>query len=293
MKDYLIGIDIGGTFIKASLIDPAAEPVGTLVKEPTHSAESAEMIRASLQKVLSVLKKDAEERGGRITGVAADIPGPFDYKNGICLMKHKFVSLYGMNILPWFYEILGNVRVVLLHDSHSFLLGCGMPDRTCAGVMLGTGLGFALMKEGTVLVTEEGRPQVSIYMRPFRDGTAEDYVSARGVTAAYLRNGGTEPKDAKEVGMLASAGDEAAVKAYEDIGAHLGEIIAPVLTEHGVVNLYLGGQISRSYNAFGAALREKLAGCSGLREIVPVRDIDLVHLKGAVKYYLAGGTVNN
>ena len=81
--------------------------------------------------------------------------------------------------------------------------------------------------------------------------------------------------------MRAEAGDELAISVHRDMAVSLAEIIAPILDEYRIEALLLGGQISKSFNLFGATLKEKLAGVKSLVYIAPARDIDLAHLIGA------------
>ena len=288
MKDYLLALDAGGTFLKAGLFEGQSPVAGSFCSHPANSNGTTEEVHAAYTALLAEMRNRAEAMGGRITGVAVDIPGPFDYKNGISQMKHKYTAIYGIPLCPWFVQVLGDIPVRFLHDSAAFILGAvetDSPYRRIAGVMLGTGLGFALTVNGKPCLTDRGTPLVSIWNTPYRDGIAEDYISARAIVRHYNELAPSPLASAKEIGDRADAGDPLARQVYEDMGRDLGTVVRGILRENEMEALYLGGQISRSYPVFGGALREALGNIPSLRLITPVRTPDLVHLVGAARFW--------
>ncbi len=170
MKGYLLALDAGGTFLKAGLFEGQSPVAGSFCSHPANSNGTTEEVHAAYTALLAEMRNRAEAMGGRITGVVADIPGPFDYKNGISQMKHKYTAICGVPLRPWFAEVLGDIPVRFLHDSAAFILGAAETDspyRRIAGVMLGTGLGFALTVNGKPCLTDRGTPLVSIWNTPY------------------------------------------------------------------------------------------------------------------------------
>ena len=127
-------------------------------------------------------------------------------------------------------------------------------------VTIGTGLGFAYAEAGAVQLGPTGSPARPLYNVPWGDGILEDVVSARGIRAAYARLRGRTDLSAAQIASLAQSGDEAALQVYSDLGAALGEALAPVLEELGVGTLLLAGQVSRSLSLFERPLRNALDG---------------------------------
>ncbi len=288
MKKTVLAIDAGGTYLKACLFDGGAPLTETAASFAVDSSGELEPIRQAYRAMLGEMRARADALELEIVGVAVDTPGPFDYRNGVSLMKHKYTAMYGVPLRPWYREVLGDVEVRFLHDSHAFILGAleqAPKSRNIAGIMLGTGLGFALMNDGRALITEAGSPQVSIYARPFRGGIAEDIISAGGIVNAYAKKTGTLLGGAKAVADRAEAGDADALAVHTELGEAIGELIHDIIAEQGSEVLFLGGQISRSFELFAYPLEKALSDIPSLRSIRPVRDIELVHLRGAVKYY--------
>lgn len=250
LPDTLL-LDIGGTFIKCS--DGRSVPID--------SAGGRESIVASLREAAL---------GGpcgtpRRLGLA--VPGPFNYRQGVFLMKHKFASVYGCGVR----SLLGlseETELRYLHDVVAVLLGVMQENPgNVALVTIGTGLGFASSSGGRILLDELGSPAVSLYNKPYGDGILEDMVSRRGISRAYERLTGAADVSPLDVSLRARDGERAAIRVYAELGAILGAELAPVLTELGTDALLLGGQISKSFDLFKTQLRESLSGVTGLNTI--------------------------
>lgn len=261
MDTRTILLDVGGTFIKCS--DSRSIPID--------SAGSREEIVSALREAVS----------GGYDRIRVAIPGPFDYENGIFLMKHKFAGVYGES----FKEIAGlpqDADVRFIHDVNCMLLGevssgAAVGWGRVALVSLGTGLGFSMFEDGHILCNQYGSPAVSIYNRPYRDGVLEDYASKRGLLRLY----GPTSLTVKELAQKArGASSEGAAEAFASMGTIIGEAIAPILIEHGIECLLFGGQISRSADLFVPAVKRALAGVASLQSVGQISDIDNATFKG-------------
>ncbi len=293
MKKCIYALDAGGSYLKCGLVGEDMRVIpDTRDSEAADSAKGTlKEVRASYAALAARAKARAADMGYEIAAVGMDTPGPFDYSSGAFRMTHKYTALYGVSVLPWFGEDFPGVPVRIIHDSAAFILGAarglyganGCKDRTVAAVMLGTGLGFALMRDGRPLLAPGGGPLVSIYRAPLCGVEAEELISARGIVRRYnesVGNGDT-PISAKEVAFRAKSGDAAAAHAYADTGRLLGELIAPVLAEYSVSALLLGGQISRDAQLFMPQLRTTLEGLGSCGDILPAPNGDDAHLLGA------------
>ena len=210
----VLAVDAGGTSLKAALVQPGGRIVpDSFLQVPVDSRGSAEEIAGAYSALARDAGKLAGKLGLEIVRASVCIPGPFDYAGGVSLMKHKYQSVFGVPLRPWFIKTLGNIPVTFLHDSTAFLLGAVKAEelarhRRICGVIIGTGLGFASMYDGQMNLNPQGGPGISIFARPFGEGTAEDYVSRRAIERAYSRK---HPQRAvpsvKDIAGLAMAGD--------------------------------------------------------------------------------------
>ncbi|MFA6507731.1 MAG: ROK family protein [Treponemataceae bacterium] len=252
-KSCVLALDAGGTSIKLGLVRLDAFGDGVLdpSEVPVPSDGSVEEIAAAYAEAASTGKSCAEKRGLILAGVGVSTPGPFDYETGASLMTHKYAAVRGMSIRSFIERATGPLPIRFTHDSFAFLLGelAASPRpryRNPCAVIIGTGLGFAALRDGKLLRNTQGGPAISIYRAPFRDGIAEDYVSKRGIMACYARLGGVEKTSVKEIDLAARAGDELCARVFSESGKALAEITAPVIKEGGFDCMILGGQIAKA-----------------------------------------------
>lgn len=284
MKKYVIAIDAGGTFFKSAIVSDEAEILpDSLLTVPANNDSTPDIVREGYRETLRGQLANAKAAGIEISAVAIDTPGPFDYEGGFSLMKHKFKAIYNIPLRPWIEAEVGKLPITFIHDSAAFLSGEMWHSPygeylNAAGVMIGTGLGFATMKDGVVLRKPDGSPLYSIWSQPCgEDKIAEDFISGRGISARYTK----AQLNAKEIEQLAKSGDADALKVYADTGRILAGVIAPYLELVGAEILILGGQISRALPLFERELAEGLSGVASLKRITRSERLEVSHMLGA------------
>ena len=136
---------------------------GSLDSQPVNSNGSFEVIHQAFFSLLGRVRNFAMMNGLLITEVSVDTPGPFDYNMGISRMTHKYQAIKDKPLAPVIRAPLGYLPVRFMHDSTAFIQGAtaGFDGYSrFSGVMIGTGLGFALMIDGEVLINKPaGRSQ--------------------------------------------------------------------------------------------------------------------------------------
>lgn len=273
----MILLDVGGTFVKSSLgISGKGAVEGTFDSTPMSSDGTAEEIEAAFREAVSGQMKRAADSGYDVDAVCVVMPGPFDYKEGIFLMKHKFAAVYGRS----FREILGDaitedIRLAFAHDVNGALLGAltiypELKKGNVAMSTLGTGLGFAHAKEGEVKESPTGSPAVDLWDAPYMGSILEDYISRRAILRYYSELGGVlaEGEDVKEISERARKGDEKALEAFRSAGRHYVAGAKNVLERLEIRHLLFAGQIARSFDLMEKEIRE------GLGEGIEVSVVD-------------------
>lgn len=244
MKTILL--DVGGTFIKRA--DGRQTPI------PSDGSEAA--IAAALVQAIGPLEK--------VSGIGVAIPGPFDYRQGIFLMQHKFAAVYGKRFRT-LAGIPDSIPLRFHHDVNALLLGAikmlSLEQENTALVTLGTGLGFSYALHGAVQYSPSGSPARSLWNLPMPEGgILEDCVSGRGICAAYARKTGTVPDNAYAVAQKAFSGDQAALEVYSDVGMHLGEALHEAMRDLGIGTVLVGGQIAKSISLMQTSMQPCLEG---------------------------------
>ena len=276
-SNRLILLDVGGTFIKAALGEPfKGATEGTFTSTPISSDGTREEIGNAFREAVGGQMKHAAENGFTIEAVCVAIPGPFDYNEGIFLMKHKFASVYGVSFREILAEVIpADMRLAFVHDVNGVLLGALNADPTLKeGIVgistLGTGLGFSYAVKGEIQESPTGSPARSLWNQPYGEGILEDYVSRRGILKTYSSLGGVlaEGEDVKEIADLARKGDETALETFRATGRHYAAGAKAVIAEFGITHVFFAGQIAKSFDL----MEEEVS--KGLGEGVTVSVLD-------------------
>lgn len=244
-KGYRL-LDVGGTFIKSA--DGSQVPVS--------SDGSREEIAAALKKALGPTDG--------LRGVGIAIPGPFDFTNGIFLMKHKYSAVFGASFKE-LAQLPEHMELRFHHDVNAMLLGAvrllGLERSNTALVTLGTGLGFSYAINGQVQYNELGSPARNLWNIPMDNGSIlEDRISARGIRAAYAGLTGDDTQSCHAIAEMAYGGNEAALEVFSELGYQLGEVLEDILQELEIDTLLMGGQISKSLSLMVRPLQDRLDG---------------------------------
>jgi glucokinase len=304
MTAYLI-IDAGGTFLKSAVLDSQGEVLKGSEFSVNSSSEGTkeEILRAfrdTISKGLEVINRRKMKTGG--IGIA--FPGPFDIEKATPLMKHKFQSIYGMNLRECFCEfpgVPGEAPIRFIHDANAVLVGelwkgNARGYHNAAVVTLGTGLGFAISEKGKVLCNELGGPFLSIFKIPYKEGILEDYTAKRGFLKIYSElsgKSGTEGISVSDIGNWANKGDTASIRTFERVGEILAKSLKQIIIDRKIECLLFSGQISRSFLHLEASLKEGLKDVSCLKKVSAVKSIDNAALWGALRNIKQGETKLN
>lgn len=259
MNSIAVGVDIGGSHITAALIDLDNKTLleGSRRRAAVDALGTAESITATWSNVIRQCMDGYEKY---IVAIGIAMPGPFDYQQGICLIREqqKYGSLYEMNIRTLLAQSLDfDARAILFeNDAACFLKGemfCGVGRHFSAavGLTLGTGLGSAFASHNKVT-------DADLWCAPFEKGIAEDYFSNRGLVNAYRVQTGRDVESARELAQLAQE-DEAACRCFQDFGSGLAQFIGPHIRKQQARVLILGGNIARAFPLFSTALTKGLA----------------------------------
>lgn len=252
-----IGVDIGGSHITAAHVDPYTYKVidSTLKRERVASMDDAEVILQSWVNALSSLIVKSSE--GTITiGIA--MPGPFDYKEGISLMKgmQKYDCLYGMNIREVLAERLGipGEHIIFINDAEAFLRGelasgAASDFERAIGITLGTGLGSTSNCKGETI-------DVNRAFVPFLDSIAEEYISTRWFLKRYRELTGKEAKNVEE--LLATAEQPVKDELFEEFSTNLASFLNDFISDEDPQVVVMGGNIARCWDHFIDKVKEKI-----------------------------------
>ena len=260
----VVAMDVGGTSVDAACISAVGDLIGEVVESASPAAGTKDEIVAELARALAAARAQAGDF--TVTACAIAMPAPFDYAAGVSHMEHKFQAIRGVDLGRLLREITG-LPTYFINDADAFGLGVSwrqLPEaERFVGLTIGTGLGGSFIENGeNVTVGDTVPPHGEVWDLPYAGGVLEDYVSARGVVAAYERlsaggrhgTGSVERVSAKEIADLAFRGSGPAVEAYRAVGTAIGRGLAPVLLRFEPELLVIGGKVGQSLPLFGRPL---------------------------------------
>jgi glucokinase len=291
MQAAYLAIDAGGTYIKSAVSNKEAlifEDSGFMVN--AHSDGSKEEILQDFKEIILNGLAYISSREMTLEGIGFAFPGPFDYSNGVSLMKHKYLNIYGIDLRECFRKVPGvvpDIPIIFIHDASAMLTGELLKGNAygfgnTALLSLGTGLGFTFSINGFVQFNDLGGPKITIYKLPYKDGILEDYISRRGILKSYCEISGKDISDIEviDIARFADEGDKAAISAFSEVGRVLAESLHNILIKYNIQCLLFGGQISRSFHYMEESLKEGLKDISCLSKISMVKSIDHASLLG-------------
>lgn len=222
MSGYGIGIDLGGTGIKAAAIDLESGECLSRVTLPTRDGEMdgevPEFVSAA-QEIVGMLTDEAG-RSASLTGVSA--PG-LARQDGLAIsyMPGRLEGLEGLN---WAEALNCDQPVRVLNDAHAALLG-ELWQGSCRAahdvvmLTLGTGVGGAILSGGELLKGAIGRAghigHISVDFEGSPDicGTPGSLEDAIGNATLESRCGGAFA-DTHELVSAFATGDELAERVW-------------------------------------------------------------------------------
>ena len=268
MKKYAIGADIGGSHISSVLVDMETGRMipESLAEQKVNNQASADEIlndwAIALRKTMNSVPID------ELSGIGFAIPGPFDYKTGVALMKNvaKYDSLYGINVgneLKKLLQLPAEMPFRYLNDALSFAVGeCWTGKATgynnVVAITLGTGFGSAFLTNGVPVIEGDRVPKMGyVYHIPYENGIADDYFSTRWFIKEYFLRSGIQVSGVKEIADRVNL-DPIARQIFEHFGTAIGNFLAPLLSKFGAECLVIGGNISGAYPLFGPSFESAL-----------------------------------
>lgn len=149
---YYIGIDVGGTNLKAGLVDESYRMVATK-KMPLHFTSMEQMGETLADMALGLIGENGVSRD-QVASVGMGFPGPVDDRKGI-VIKTVNIPIRSMPAAEMFHRHWAGVPVHLGNDADCAALGeyyhCEDKDiESLILVTLGTGIGTGIILNGKI-----------------------------------------------------------------------------------------------------------------------------------------------
>jgi len=260
MPDYAIGVDLGGTNLRAAAISRDGKMLNKIAGSTPVGAGRTAVIA---EIVRSIETLQAGLNGQKLAGVGVGVPGFIQMDKGIVLGSANLPAFDNYPVRDEIEKRLG-ARVILENDANAAALGekwmgAGRGIDDLILLTLGTGIGGGIVSGGGLLrgylgmAGEVGHITISPNGYPCgcgNTGCAEKYASASAVSAmAVLLNLGHN-LSAEDVFNLAKGGNERAKMIYSIVGTSLGTLLAFLINTFNFPLYLLGGGMTGAWDLF-------------------------------------------
>lgn len=277
--EAVLGIDVGGTSIKAGLFTPEGElleerkiPTPSLVDEAAYA-----QVTEGLGRILAAHDATPDD----VIACGLDIPGPVADDGTVGMLAN--IELDPEGFVSALTAAFPNASIAFVNDANAAALGemwAGVARGVSSYVLiaLGTGVGAGVVVGGKLVAGAVGAGGEIGHMTVNREetlvcgcgrrGCLEQYASAQGVVRLYLeeceRRGVTPVKvehatDTLSVFRALASGDECAKLAVNQMCDYLALAMSQVSCVVDPEMFLIGGGVAGAFATFAPELRKRFA----------------------------------
>ena len=263
MTEYSIGLDLGGTNLRAAAIDRDGKLLH-LVTGHTQYSEGRDAIMSDMVEAIDTVRTQQGHAG--LAGIGVVVPGFISLEEGVIRNCNNIPSLENFPIREQLSHSL-NAPVILENDANGAALGeqwigAGRGVDDLVLLTLGTGIGGGIVCDGKIIrgfmgmAGELGHITVIPNGNPCgcgNRGCLEKHASATAISAMGKLMGYGDVT-AKQVYERAVAGDERAVEIFACMGEALGIALATLVNAFNAPLYLLSGGVIGAWDFFAPAM---------------------------------------
>lgn len=183
---YFIGIDIGGTWLKAAIVDENYRILNRI------SIEVKQIISSPLESLEYIIREIAKDRINEVVGIGIAAAGRLDLKKSLIVFSPNS-SLRNLNIAT--LEERLNKPVKLINDGVAAALaewkiGAGLGHENIVFVNIGSGIGGGIIVDNHLLMGKEGNAHEFGHMIIDINGIMTCKCGGKGHWEAYTSGNG-------------------------------------------------------------------------------------------------------
>lgn len=275
MSKYIIGVDLGGTRIRAALLDKKL----TIIKRYETLTLAEEGPEPTLARIKDTIRQVLPEDHGEIIGIGISAPGPLDPSTGVLISPP---NLFGWHNVP-IGDILADefhVPIYTGNDANVAILaeaavGAAKGYTHAIYVTVSTGIGSGILTDGRLLLGKRGlaaeaghmvmlvEPHVSSLEHQAAGPDIADALRARlqngeqSIITEWV-NGDLDKIDGATVGRAVVEGDALALSVVERAGRILGMGIVNLLHLFNPEIVVIGGGVTKMGDVLFAPMHESI-----------------------------------
>ncbi len=269
---YYLGCDLGGTNIKAGIVNLESGSVIIAKSKPTLSFEGHDAVLDRMVDLITSLITESGLDRSKILGLGVSAPGVIDPNKGTTIFLPNLVGQWRDVPLGNKLSESLNLPVTLLNDVRAitygeYIFGAGKGINRMACYAIGTGVGGGLILNGDLVLGFQGSAgelgHMTIEVNGLRCncgnyGCLEAYASGPAISSRaekVVRQGFTTritdlvDNDLNKitpeiVAQAANEGDEIALEIWNSVGHYLGTGIANICVAFGPERVVLAGGVA-------------------------------------------------
>jgi len=245
-KKRILGIDMGGTNIRAGLVVDGKPR--NVVSVPTPANSSKDVVIDQLCRLIAAFSSETFDAIGIGVPTVVDVEKGIVY-NATNIKDWKEVPLKAI------LEEKFNVPVYINNDANCFAagekhFGKAHGYKSVVGLVLGTGLGAGLILNDRLY---EGKNcgAGELCNLPFKEHNYEYYCCGQ-----YFKDELAIP--AHEVFKMAGEGNSEAIKMFETFGLNLGKFLQAIIYAYDPELIVFGGSVSKAFCYFQKSMFQSL-----------------------------------
>ena len=283
MSNWVVGVDLGATKIAMGLINPQ-DRIVAYRRIPTDADDGPRAVVERIACSIADLQRELPA-GKRIAALGICSPGPVDPQAGMLIDPPNLSGLHHTPLQQMLAERL-ELPVSLEHDARAaalgeFHYGAGRGERSMVYVVVGTGVGAAIIADGQLYRGTHGSAgevgHVTLDLNGElcscgSRGCVETYASGPGLVRHYrralertgqeYRRDDQQPLTGEWIARLAGQGDALAMQAMVEAGQALGIAIASMAMLLDIDLYVVGGSVAKSGDLLLEPARRTVPRCS-------------------------------
>jgi glucokinase len=281
MVEYSIGVDLGGTNLRAAAVDHSGK-ILEKIASPTNSEQGRNAVISAIASCVVELREKL--KSGRLAGVGIGVPGFILLEKGFIVGSNNLPMLENFPVRAEIEQILGT-PIILENDANAAALGekwmgAGRDVNDLVLLTLGTGIGGGIISGGRVLhghvgmAGELGHITIDPNGNPCgcgNFGCLEKHASATAVESmAKLLSLGDNLSSA-DVYRMACDGNEKARMVFFSMGRALGIALAMLINTFNFPLYLLSGGVLPAWDYFAPAMMKEIGARSFTFRNAPTR----------------------
>ncbi|WP_023638581.1 ROK family transcriptional regulator [Dickeya zeae] len=251
---YVLGMDVGATSIRLSLVNLRGNEIAHYEEENDNSGGINLVNRLCQLKKDLLAQQQIDER--KLHSVSVAIPGVINQKTGTLDMAPNLKNMSGFALRDSMQQAFG-CEVLIENDINAAAIGeywrgCGQDDHSLAFISLGTGIGLGLILEGILLRGAMGAAGEISYLplggdaytsESLRQGTLESVLGAAGISKRYHFAGGCANTPVREILSRYADKEPAAIVTIEETARTAALLVLSVSLMFDPESIIIGGNI--------------------------------------------------